>query len=52
VRVFAGKFPGDVAAVVLVDSSHPDVTVRLHVNDNPNNDIKNWEPFLPIMHQG
>lgn len=51
VRVFAGKFPGDVAAVVLVDSSHPDVTARLHVNDNPNADIEKWEPFLPIMHR-
>jgi pimeloyl-ACP methyl ester carboxylesterase len=51
VRVFAGKFPGDVAAVVLVDSSHPDVTARLHVNDNPAADIQKWEPFLPILHR-
>ena len=50
VRVFAGKFPGDVAAVVLVDSSHPDVTARLHVNDNPNADLEKWETFLPILH--
>ncbi len=51
VRVFAGKFPEDVAAVVLVDSSHPDVTARLHVNDNPNADIGKWEPFLPALHR-
>ena len=51
VRVFAGKFPGDVAGVVLVDSSHPDVTARLHVNDNPNADMEKWEPFLPILHR-
>jgi pimeloyl-ACP methyl ester carboxylesterase len=51
VRVFAGKFPGDVAAVVLVDSSHPDVTARLHVNDNPAADIQKWEPFLPLLHR-
>src|SRR5579872_6692045 len=42
VRVFAGKFPSDVAAIVLVDSSHPDVTARLHVSDNPNADIEKW----------
>ncbi len=50
-RVFAGKFPGDVAAVVLVDSSHPDVTARLHINDNPSADIEKWETFLPILHR-
>ena len=50
VRVFAGKFPGDVAAIVLVDSSHPDVTARLHIDDNPSAGIEKWEAFLPILH--
>lgn len=51
VRVFAGKFPGDAAAVVLLDSSHPDVTAHLRVNDNPSAGIETWKPFLPILHR-
>jgi hypothetical protein len=43
VRVFAGRFPSEVAGVVLVDSSHPDQALRLHVPVNPAKDIQKWE---------
>ena len=48
-RVFAGRFPSEVAGVVLVDSSHPDQALRLHVPVNPAKDIQKWEPLLPLM---
>jgi pimeloyl-ACP methyl ester carboxylesterase len=48
VRVFAGDFPGDVAGMVLVDSSHPDQVSRLHLSENPTAQYEDWEPFLPI----
>jgi hypothetical protein len=49
VRVFAGRFPSEVAGVVLVDSSHPDQALRLHVPVNPAKDIQKWEALLPLM---
>ncbi len=50
VRVFAGHFPAEVAAMVLVDSSHPDQAARLHLDENPTGTEEEWEPFLPVAH--
>jgi len=50
VRVYAGRFPDDLAGVVLVDSSHPDQARKLHVPENPAAQYKKWEPFFPLGH--
>jgi pimeloyl-ACP methyl ester carboxylesterase len=50
VRVYAGSYPGDVAGVVLVDSSHPDQARKLHLPENPTAQYKIWEPFYPLGH--
>jgi pimeloyl-ACP methyl ester carboxylesterase len=51
VRVYADRFPAEVAGVVLVDSSHPDQAKRLGVPDNPARHIQKWEPLLPLMYR-
>ncbi len=51
VRVFAGRFPDEVAGMVLVDASHPDQAERLHLPLNPAAPFKKWEPFFPLMHR-
>jgi pimeloyl-ACP methyl ester carboxylesterase len=51
VRVFADRFPAEVAGVVLVDSSHPDQVQRVHAPENPARHIEKWEPLLPLMHR-
>ncbi len=50
VRVYAGKYPNDVAGVVLVDSSHPDQARKLHLPENPTAQYKKWERFFPLAH--
>jgi pimeloyl-ACP methyl ester carboxylesterase len=50
VRVYAGRFPAEVAGVVLVDSSHPDQISRLHLPANPTAEFNKWEPLLPLTH--
>ena len=50
VRVYAGKYPDDVAGLVLVDSSHPDQARKLHLPENPTAQYKKWEPFSPLGH--
>ena len=46
VRVYSGRYPDDVAGVVLVDSSHPDQARKLHLPENPTAQFKKWEPFF------
>jgi pimeloyl-ACP methyl ester carboxylesterase len=50
-RVFAARFPAEVAGVVLVDSSHPDQAKRVHAPTNPAGHVEKWEPLLPLMHR-
>jgi pimeloyl-ACP methyl ester carboxylesterase len=50
VRVYAARYPDDLAGVVLVDSSHPDQSRRLHLADNPTAQYKKWEPFFQLGH--
>jgi pimeloyl-ACP methyl ester carboxylesterase len=50
-RVYAGHFPAEVAGLVLVDSSHPDQSSRLHLALNPASHFKMWGPFFPVMHR-
>jgi len=50
VRIFADRFPAEVAGVVLVDSSDPDAE-RLGAPRNPAQGVQKWEILLPLMHQ-
>ena len=51
VRVYAARYPDDVAGVVLVDSSHPDQARKLHLPENPTAEYRGWEPFFPLAHK-
>jgi len=51
VRVYAGRYPDDVAGVVLVDSSHPDQARKFHLPENPTAEYRKWEPFFPLAHR-
>ena len=50
VRVYAGRYSDDVAGVVLVDSSHPDVAREFHLPENPTAQYNKWEAFFPLGH--
>jgi len=51
VRVYAARYPDDVAGVVLVDSSHPDQARKLHLPENPTAEYRKWEPLFPLAHR-
>jgi pimeloyl-ACP methyl ester carboxylesterase len=51
VRVYAARYPDDVAGVVLVDSSHPDQALKLHLPENPTAQYRKWEPLFPLAHR-
>jgi len=51
VRVYNGHFPAEVAAMVLVDSSHPDQASRLNLPADPLAEDRIWGPFLPVTHR-
>lgn len=51
VRVFAGQFPGEVAGMVLVDSSHEDQNARIPQKMATLAKAQTrWGPFLPLLH--
>lgn len=50
-RVYADRFPAEVAGMVLVDSSHPDQAERVHAPKDPAQHIQKWEPLLAAMHR-
>jgi pimeloyl-ACP methyl ester carboxylesterase len=51
VRLYAARYPDDVAGVVLVDSSHPDQARKFHLPENPTAEYRKWEPFFPLAHR-